>query len=306
MLLGRTILTLAFAAASALAADAGLLNLLSSDPAMISDLNVEAARGSAFGQRVLAQMKSEDANFQKLIEATGFDPRKDLYEVLVASNGKTGLVLARGSFQPTKITALLTADGSTSTLYMGVEIWSKKDGTLAVAMPDTSLALFGPLDLVKAAIARRAATKTALSADLQKKIAAWSSYDAWFVSTIGLSDLGVNATGKNEVLPSSISTDMIRSGAAGASFGKDVKLAGSITTRSNSDAEQLVDTYRFLLSLVQLNADKQNAAEVLKVAESATVAANGANVTFAVTIPESMLDVMLQKKGTTARQARVL
>jgi hypothetical protein len=289
MLLGRTILTLAFAAASALAADAGLLNLLSSDPAMISDLNVEAARGSAFGQRVLAQMKSEDANFQKLIEATGFDPRKDLYEVLVASNGKTGLVLARGSFQPTKITALLTADGSTSTLYMGVEIWSKKDGTLAVAMPDTSLALFGPLDLVKAAIARRAATKTALSADLQKKIAAWSSYDAWFVSTIGLSDLGVNATGKNEVLPSSISTDMIRSGAAGASF-----------------AEQLVDTYRFLLSLVQLNADKQNAAEVLKVAESATVAANGANVTFAVTIPESMLDVMLQKKGTTARQARVL
>ncbi len=301
MLLRRTALTMILAAATAMAADSGLLKLLATDPAMLSGLNVEAARGSAFGQRVLAQMKTEDANFQKMIEATGFDPRKDLYEVLAASDGKTGFVAARGNFQPAKLGALLVADGAQTVLYQGVEIWVSKTGSAAVAIPDSGLALFGQLDQVKSALDRRTATKSALSADLQTRVAQWSGYDAWFVSTIGLSELGANKAGKTTLLPQGVSAEMIRSGAAGVTFSTDIKVAGAVTTRSTTDAESLVDLYRFVLSLMQMNSDKQGAAEVLKVAETAIVTASGINVNFSLTIPDTMLNTVFERKTATRR-----
>ena len=52
-------------------------------------------------------MQHEDADFNKFVAATGFDPRRDLTEVIVASvdgqhNGH-GLVVAHGTFNVPKL-----------------------------------------------------------------------------------------------------------------------------------------------------------------------------------------------------------
>ena len=49
----------------------------------------------------------------KLVTLTNFNPATDVGEVLVAFNGvpETGLVMARGNFDPAKITAAATAHG---------------------------------------------------------------------------------------------------------------------------------------------------------------------------------------------------
>jgi hypothetical protein len=84
------------------AADPQLLNLLMPDAKVIAGVNVEQAKGTQFGQYVLNQIQSQDAEMQKLITLTGFDPRRDVREVLVATDGtaqsKVGLGLARGTF----------------------------------------------------------------------------------------------------------------------------------------------------------------------------------------------------------------
>src|ERR1700758_1458318 len=77
------------------AADPLLLNLVSPDAKVVAGVNVEQAKGTQFGQYVLNQMQTGDAHLQELVALTGFDPRRDVRELLVASDGvpgsKTGL-----------------------------------------------------------------------------------------------------------------------------------------------------------------------------------------------------------------------
>ena len=79
------------------AADPQLLNLVMPDAKVLAGVNVEQAKGTQFGQFVLNQLQTQDADLQKLATLTGFDPRRDVRELLVASNGvqaKTGLAQA--------------------------------------------------------------------------------------------------------------------------------------------------------------------------------------------------------------------
>ena len=59
---------------------------------------------------MLARMEAKEQSLHQLDAATGFDPRRDLREVLVASTSppvkhQPGLVLARGTFDAARIAA---------------------------------------------------------------------------------------------------------------------------------------------------------------------------------------------------------
>ncbi len=309
MLLRPAFLALA-CAAGLTAADPALLSLIPKDPLMIAGVDVTRAKASPFGQRILAEMKDEDKNFRELVESTGFDPRRDLREAILATDGKTGentVILARGSFDPSKISAFLRAKGAVPSVYNGVELWAdgKKanpDGSIAIV--DSSLAIFGKDAAVRAAVDRRSASGSALSADLQKRIAEWSVNDAWIITTAPFGELGVNKDGQNRVMPAGIAPNAIRSAGAGVRFGQDILVSGEALTRSEQDAQALADVFRFVVSMIRLNADKPQASEALKVADSLQLALNGASLRFSLTVPEETLDKMMQRKGPAARRAR--
>ena len=111
-----------------------------------------------FGQFILRQMP-EDGDFAKFISASGFDPRRDLQEVLMATatGQKSGLVAARGTFDPQKIAALATADGKhIVSQYNGAQLLvSTEAASPALAFFDGNFAVAGDLVSVKAAIDRR-------------------------------------------------------------------------------------------------------------------------------------------------------
>src|SRR5437763_7713041 len=91
------------------AADPQLLSLVMPDAKVLAGVNVDQAKTSPFGQYVLSQMQSQDAHLKELTTLTGFDPTRDVHEVLVASSGdpnqQTGLAVARGNFDPARILA---------------------------------------------------------------------------------------------------------------------------------------------------------------------------------------------------------
>jgi hypothetical protein len=108
------------------AADPQLLNLVMPDAKVLAGVNVEQAKGTQFGQYVLNQLQTQDAHMQQLVALTGFDPRRDVRELLVASDGvpggKTGLALAKGNFDPDKITAFAIVQGVVTESYNGFKI----------------------------------------------------------------------------------------------------------------------------------------------------------------------------------------
>ncbi len=137
------------------AADPQLLKLVMPDAKAISDINVAQAKLTPFGQFALGQLTNPD--IQKLITLTGFDPSKDLNEVLCATNGdpNTGVALATGIFDPVKIGALAAQDGAVTETYQGATILEDPKKGNAVAFLNSGLMAAGNLADVKAAIGRQ-------------------------------------------------------------------------------------------------------------------------------------------------------
>jgi hypothetical protein len=307
----RALMALVFSAGLAAAADPVLLNLVMKDPLMVAGLDVDRARSSPFGQRILAEMKDEDAEFQKLLSATGFDPRRDLREVVLASTGGTSdghpLVVVRGTFDPGRIGNYLQAEGAKSLgIYKGVQIWGGKNSQPnnegAFAFLDSSLAVFGKTADVQGAIDRRLTNTGGLSPGVGSKVAQWSGNDAWFVSTASLATLGVGKDGKNGLLPGGVPTDAIREAAAGVRFGSMIELNGELLARSDQDANALADVFRFITAMIRLNADKPGMEDALKLANSLQVSTTGSTVKFSMAVSEEQLGRMLNAKRRPGAQ----
>jgi hypothetical protein len=158
-------------ASVASAADPQLLRLIMPDARVVSGFDVGRIKTTPFGQFFLAQLPAGDPNFNEFINLTGFDPRRDLQEVLMASQGepakKSGLVVVRGSFDSARLLALVKAQGKASfENYKGFSLVSGGHGPgQAFAFLDNSLAVAGDVESVRGAIDRRAGA-AGISSDL--------------------------------------------------------------------------------------------------------------------------------------------
>ena len=108
------------------ALDSQLLNLVMPDAKVLAGVNVTQAKSSPFGQYVLSQVTAGNDGIAQLAAVTGFDPTRDVNELLVASNGTagdhTGLLTATGTFNVASIVTFATAHGGSSQTYSGVTI----------------------------------------------------------------------------------------------------------------------------------------------------------------------------------------
>src|SRR3984957_17206073 len=194
-------LVLALQVTAFAAVDPGLLRLVMPDAKVIAGLQVRQTKNSVFGQYVLSHMQIEDAAFKKFIAQTGFDPRRDVTEILMASNWEQStpesrwLVAARGSFNLPQITAAAKANGGAITNFQGVGILTyaeepkpqetkpqetKPEAGSGIAFFDSSSAVMGDLASVKAAIQRKQSA-AAPTGDLLGKVRDLSvKNDFWF------------------------------------------------------------------------------------------------------------------------------
>src|SRR4051812_24965710 len=248
-----TTATLAFSFVGILparAADPQLLNLVMPDAKVLAGVNVDQAKTSPFGQYVLSQMQAQQAKIQELTMLTGFDPTRDVHEILVATSGsatdKAGLFLARGSFDPARISALvLLKGGSTSEVYKGITILEDEKQINGVAFLNTTIVAAGDVANVKAAI-DRLSVATSLPAAVAVQVSHWSStQDAWALTTVpptslhpatGMPAIPGVGPGQNNAFLS------LQQAAGGVKFGTNVVVTAQATAATAQDATQIGDT----------------------------------------------------------------
>jgi hypothetical protein len=306
----RPLLGLLLSAGLAAAADPALINLVMKDPRMVAGLDVDRAKDSPFGHRILAQMKEEDPGFQKFTSATGFDPRSDLKEVVLASGGgganSRTLILAKGVFDTNRIASWLKSEGAKAAPYRGVDLWrteKQRNSDEVIAFLNGSLALFGAESAVKEAIDRRGASASPLSGEMAQRVAEWSARcDAWFVTASPFEEMGVGRGGAGGIVPGGLNFDGVRQAAGGVRFGGVVEVSGDFTARSEKDAEALGDVFRFAVSMIRLNA-KPGMEDALKIADSLRISTSGASLKFSIEIPEQHLEKLLDNKGKPVKSA---
>ena len=97
--------------------DPDLEALVPSDTVFILGANVDAIKNTAVYQKLLSQVDLPQLN--QFAEQTGLDPRKDLSQVISVSNGKTGMLMARGKFSQRDLEPRLEAKGAKRFAYKG-------------------------------------------------------------------------------------------------------------------------------------------------------------------------------------------
>ena len=279
------------------AADPILLNLVMPDATVIAGVNVQQAEGTQFGQFILNQMQTQNAQMQQLVTLTGFDPRKDVRELLVASSGgpqsKVGLALARGTFDVSKLTAAATLAGVVTETYNGVTILEEpKQEQAGIAFLDATTVVAGDVASVKGAIDRQKLAQP-LPASVLLQINHWStSQDAWAITTVpptSLAPAGANAKPN----PMQNVAKNVLAAAGGVKFGSVVVFTGQATCDTAQNASTLGDMVKLLINIAQMqqtNPDPTAAALI----KSVTVAATGAVLNVSASLPEDVFQQMLQ------------
>ena len=292
------------------AADPQLVSLIMPDAKVVAGANVDQAKTSPFGQYVLMQIQaSQSQELQNIINLTGFDPTRDVHELLVASNGTpgdhSGLVAARGAFDPSRITAAATADGGTTESYKGLTIVEDPKKTHGVAFLSTSLVVAGDVPDVKAAIDRQT-SPAPIPAALAVQINQWSgSEDAWVISTVPPSSLHPPSTApKVPGMNGQGAFQTVQSASAGVKFGDIVVVTAQALADNAQDAESMANALKLLASLAQMQATKDPAAAEL--AQSLKVTTSGSTLNVSISLPEDQLQQLMKPSVKVHRSERAI
>jgi hypothetical protein len=287
------------AAAVASAADSALLKFVMPDAKVVSGINVDSIRLTPFGQFFLSLLPAPDAGFEQAIAVTGFDPRRDIHEILMASPAepgkKTGLLLVRADFDKGRILTLLKAVGKTPEIYNGVEILAAPAApnriSQALTFLDSSVVAAGDVDSVKAAIDRQK-TAAALDPALLAAIAAMSANrDAWVVSTASISSFAKSVPNAN--VSGVLQGDLIKAiqqSSGGVTFGSTIEISGELTTKTNEDASSLASVVQFFVTMAQ----GAGHPELTTLIQSLSVHSDSNAVKVSLSIPEAVLETIVK------------
>jgi tellurite resistance protein len=301
--------TLFAAFSSALpAADPRLLNLAMPDATVLAGVNVDQAKATPFGQYVLATLaQSQDQKLQQLAVLTGFDPRRDVHELLLASGSapanKTGLALALGTFDPDKIAAAAQSAGAGAETYGGVSIIEDPQHQNGFAFLDSTLVVAGDLANVKAAIDRRAGGPTIPAALAAQASQLSSAEDAWAISTVPPSTLRPPAAAPATGINVQNALQKIESASGGVKFGSVVVAAGQAQAATPQDASSLGDVMKLFVSMAQLSAAQHPEAAAL--AQSLVVTTQGSTVKITLSLPEDQIQQLVKPKAAARKVVRM-
>ena len=297
----------------ALAADPALLQMVPPTASAVAGMQVDQGKRSAFGRYMLAKFGASGDKATELMAETGFDPRRDMSEVLFASEGPVaggvssgGLILARGTFDPARIAAAVRAKGGVATSFQGVDVLSGADAKQpwALAFLDNTTAVVGDVSSVKAAVTQHAAG-TPASADLTAKVALLSANnDFWFLTLAPISDLAGSMpdSGLGDTMQNGKMFQAITQASGGVRFGDNVVVTADAVTRSDKDAQALVDVVHFLAGMVQSGQQPGATPQGMAALLSSLVLKADANVMhLSLSVPESQLESFLD----SARQRHV-
>jgi hypothetical protein len=172
---------------STIVPDAALMPLVPADTKVLAGIRVEEVKKTPVYRELLAAEKLPQ--IEEFARETGIDPRKDIWEIVLASNGESTLALVRGKFTDGGITDSgkepeLAKKGVRRFPYRGYTLLG--DDRVVVVFFNTSVAVAGPQTAVKRAIDARDGGQGRPPAALIEQVKNIpSSNQVWVISETG-------------------------------------------------------------------------------------------------------------------------
>lgn len=242
MKLAQCVLPLLLSVRAVLAADPVLTDYFPPGTKVVFGLRVQSVVTSALGQGFTPQAKAASSDWLKMASLAGFDPFRDLDEVMIASTGESEkapvVVVLLGRFDVARL-----AEGAKQ--YHGVPmLGGGKDAEYVMALLDGSTALAGSAALVRAAIDRRDGGDPGIDPALAARVASMRQrYDAW--------GLGDRPDGFFSPAPEANGLESVDKFEFGLSFGDGLELSAELHARSAEDAQKLNEAVQMVAAMVK-------------------------------------------------------
>ena len=255
-------------------------------------MRMDQLKSTPFFQKLLAQQTF--SGLDEIAKETGFDPRRDVRDLLLAGNGQRSVLLARGTFH---VTLPPTAKKFN---YHGFVVISNADpqhaaGGGAFCILDSTLAAAGPLNVLEAALDQyKSGNRNNAAALLSRARAIPDSYQLWIV-TAGASSI----ISENLPAPSGSAPDFARifRSLQNTLFQADLRSGlkavaeGYCTTAQ--DAKNLSDAARGMVGMGRLNTP-ENQPDLLRLWDGIKVEQQDKKVTLTADIGQDLIDQLLK------------
>ena len=273
-----------------------LARLVPPDSVSLFGARMDQVKNTPLYQKLVVQQKFDQLD--EFAANTGFDPRRDVRDLLVASSAKpkSGVLLARGSFHLTSENIAKMKDVRKLT-YHGYTIWTNTAQEAGFCIMDPSLAIAGPVTGLHEALDQyRVGNRSATAALLAKAQAVPMQFQLWAISLGGadflannMPDTG-NAANFRKIFHSLDNTFF----QADLTHGLNTMVQGSC--RTDADAKNLGDAMKGLIGFGRLSVPDSQP-ELLRIWDGIQVERLDKTIKVTANIPQELIDRLVQLFG---------
>jgi hypothetical protein len=269
--------------------------LVPSDTVVVLGVNLAAIRNTTVYQKLISRVPLPQLD--SFTQQTGLDPRKDLSEFLVCSNGKTGLLLVRGMFRITDLEARFKAKGVTPTNYKGHALFG--DDRAAILFIDDSTAVAGTVQEIHNLLDQSSGTGRGLPLPLRDLLRTLPESDQIYAAlTGGVENLNLPLPREGNLGNILQALRSVNSAMIGMDLAKGLDAIATVNCNTERDAKFVHDLVRGLVGFGRLNTP-DNQPDLLKLYDAIQVTQLQAQTKVTANVPQELadkfLDVWLKK-----------
>ncbi len=267
--------------------DPALESLVPADTVFVAGANIDAIRNTPVYQKLLVRMPLPQLD--EFSRRTGLDPRKDLSEVLSCTNGKTGMLLARGKFRPQEVEPHLEANGAQRFSYKKYSLFG--DERAAIFFLNSSTAIAGPTSELRLIIDQ--AGGRGLPAPLRDLLRSLPADDQIYAALSG------GLEGLNLAIPQNSNLGNIAnvlraidSATLGMDLRSGIAVVAQVSSKTERDAKFVHDMVKGVIGLGRLNTP-DNHPELLRLYDAIQVTQQQTLTKVTADIPADLADKFL-------------
>ncbi|MGA8594179.1 MAG: hypothetical protein WB676_05485 [Bryobacteraceae bacterium] len=233
-----------------------------------------------------------DRRLDLFSERTGLDLRKDVSQVLLASNGNRALVMARGRFNVEEMEPKLGALGTSRIKYKNYTLFGNAE--TSVVFLETGVAIAGPQMDLKDVLDHRA-DHSQLPDKFAGRLRAMPAADqVWLISNgVFPASLlsGPDTTGMKSLLSNFV--DYIQSAQLGLHADQGAELKGNIDCISGDGAQRVRDALKGMVGFARLGT-RSDQTDLLKLLDTVQVSQSAAHVSLSAELPPDLVEPLLK------------
>ena len=268
--------------------DPALATLVPADTAILVGARLDKLRETPTYQKHFSTIPLP--RLDEFTKETGLDPRKDIWEVLFASNGsQSGVLMVRGKFATGELEPRLQREGATRTQYKGYGLFG--DERNAMFFMNSSTALAGSTPVLKTIIDNRDRSGGRIPAALQplvNSVPAHAQFWAVFTgSAVKLPFSDDSTLGNlNQFIRS------IDNGRFSADLRNGLQFQATGNCNNDAGAKQIHDALKGLIGLARLSTPESRS-ELLRVYDGIEVKQDGRTVNVSASVGQDVVDTFV-------------